>query len=156
MGSIHEGLYSQYRHWFTGEFCLSGQLSVLVMIIGIGLDLVETARIDQSIQRFGGKFVGRIFTKDEESYCRTKQNPALHFAGRFAAKEACAKALGCGISKGVRWLDMEVTRDAAGQPTILLSGHARELAASMAVERVMLSITHTGEHAAAVVVLEGR
>jgi holo-[acyl-carrier protein] synthase len=125
------------------------------MIIGIGMDLIETSRVRDSIARFGDKFVERVFTPAEQEYCRGKKDPAPHYAARFTAKEACAKALGCGIANGVKWLDMEVARDAAGQPTMELSGHARELAASMAVERVLVTMTHAKDHAAAVVIMEG-
>lgn len=124
------------------------------MIIGIGLDLTEISRIDESIRRFGDRFVRRIFTESEREYCQSKATPVPHFAARFAAKEACAKALGCGVAGGVRWLDMEVTRDAAGKPTLHLQGRAKELAADLKVVSIHLSLTHAHAHSAAVVVME--
>jgi len=134
-----------------------GSLCALLksMIIGTGLDLVDIARIDDSRRRFGERFLARIFTADEQAYCNNKAKPEIHYAARFAAKEACAKALGCGISGGVNFLDMEVVRDDVGKPAIELTGGAREIAANLAVATIHLSITHTKDQAAAVVVLEG-
>lgn len=125
------------------------------MIIGIGLDLAETSRIKAAVAAHGDRFLQRIFTQEELAYCRGTSCPDLRFAGHFAAKEACAKALGVGIGARAKWRDMEVTRDAAGQPTIRLTGAAGQQAGSLGVANVFLSITHTGDHAAAMVVLEG-
>jgi len=125
------------------------------MIIGTGLDLVDIARIEDSRRRFGERFLARIFTAEERAYCDSKTKPEIHYAARFAAKEACAKALGCGIAGGVRFIDMEIVRGEQGKPTIELTGVAREIAANLAVVTIHLSITHTKDQAAAVVVLEG-
>lgn len=125
------------------------------MIIGIGIDLTEISRIEESLRRFGERFAKRIFTDAEREYCASKTNPAPHFAARFAAKEACAKALGCGVAGGVRWLDMELSRTPEGQPTMRLTGRAREVAAQFAVVTIYVSLTHSRDQAAAVVVLEG-
>ena len=124
------------------------------MIIGIGLDLVDIARVDMITRRFDRRFLERVFTADELAYCAQKKIPSLHLAGRFAAKEACAKALGCGVGARAGWRDMEVTRSAAGQPTLRLTGAAGHLAGTLGVANVFLSITHTDTHAAATVVLE--
>jgi len=124
------------------------------MILGVGTDLIEIARIAESIRRYGERFLRRIFTPREIEYCQRKKNAAESFAARFAAKEAGAKALGTGISRGVGWLELEVAREPSGRPSLLLSGRAAERAASLGVARISLSLTHTGELALAVVVME--
>jgi holo-[acyl-carrier protein] synthase len=125
------------------------------MVLGVGTDLMETKRIEESIERFGDRFLERVFTAGEIAYClRKKKNAAESFAARFAAKEAGAKALGTGISRGVTWKELEVRREANGRPTLHLSGRAAELAAAMGVRRMQLSLTHSRELAMAVVVVE--
>jgi holo-[acyl-carrier protein] synthase len=124
------------------------------MIVGLGIDLVEVARIHESMERFGQRFLNRIFTSAEQAYCLRKRRSAESFAARFAAKEAGAKALGTGISRGVNWLEIEVIRDPGGRPGLLLHGRAAEIAAAMGVARMALSLTHTGDLAMASVVLE--
>ncbi len=125
------------------------------MVIGIGTDLMEIARIAQSIDRYGERFLERIYTAHEIAYCRRKlKNAAESFAARFAAKEAAAKALGTGISRGVSWLELEVGREPGGRPLLLLSGRAAERARSLGITRVSLSLTHSRDVALAVVVME--
>ena len=125
------------------------------MVIGIGTDLMEIARIAQSIERYGDRFLERIFTPAEIAYCRRKQkNAAESFAARFAAKEAGAKALGTGISRGVGWLELEVTREPGGRPLLELHGRAAERAHALGVTRISLSLTHSRDVALAVVVME--
>jgi holo-[acyl-carrier protein] synthase len=124
------------------------------MILGVGTDLIEIARIAGSVRRYGDRFLRRIFTPREIEYCQRKKNAAESFAARFAAKEAGAKALGTGISRGVGWLELEVTREPSGRPSLQLSGRAAERAASLGVARISLSLTHSGELALAVVVME--
>jgi holo-[acyl-carrier protein] synthase len=124
------------------------------MVMGLGTDLIETRRVQESIDRFGERFLERIFTAGEIAYCARKKNAAESFAARFAAKEAGAKALGTGISRGVSWKEFEVRREASGRPTLHLSGRAAEVAASMGVRRVLLSLTHSRELAMAMVVVE--
>src|ERR1700728_1782665 len=124
------------------------------MLLGLGTDLIETRRVEQSIDRFGDRFLERIFSPLEIAYCKRKKNAAESFAARFAAKEAGAKALGTGISRGVTWKDFEVKREASGKPTLSLSGRAAELAEAMGVRRVQLSLTHSRELAIATVVAE--
>ena len=126
------------------------------MVIGIGTDLIEIGRVEASIERFGERFLERIFTPGEIAYCMQKKASAESFAARFAAKEAGAKALGTGISRGVGWLEFEVEREPGGRPALLLHGRAAEIARDMGVERVSLSLTHTREMAMAVVVMEDR
>ena len=125
------------------------------MVLGLGTDLIETRRVQESIDRFGERFLERIFTPEEIAYClRKKKNAAESFAARFAAKEAGAKALGTGISRGVSWKEFEVRREVSGQPTLYLSGRAAELGEAMGVGKVQLSLTHSRELAMAVVVVE--
>lgn len=124
------------------------------MIIGSGIDVVEIGRIQQSIDRYGGRFLDRVYTSAEQAYCQRKRRSAESFAARFAAKEAGAKALGTGISYGVRWLEIEVVREPSGRPTLEFHGRAAGIAARLGVARAALSITHTADLAMASVVLE--
>jgi holo-[acyl-carrier protein] synthase len=124
------------------------------MVLGLGTDLIETKRVQESIERFGERFLERVFTMGEIAYCRRKKNASESFAARFAAKEAGAKALGTGISRGVNWKELEVRRELSGKPTLHLSGRAAELAEAMGVRRLQLSLTHSRELAMAVVVAE--
>jgi holo-[acyl-carrier protein] synthase len=125
------------------------------MVIGVGTDLIEIARIQQSIARFGDRFLQRIFTPAEIEYCQRKKNAAESFAARFAAKEAAAKALGTGITHGVIWLEIEVIRKPSGQPVLVLTGRAAHRAHQLGVTRTSLSLTHSRDTALAVVVMEG-
>ena len=126
------------------------------MILGLGTDLIETERVRESIDRFGDRFLRRIYTPGEIAYClRKKKHAAESFAARFAAKEAGAKALGTGISRGVSWQELEVGREPGGRPTLHLTGRAGELAAVLGVRSVQLSLTHSRDLALAFVVMEG-
>ena len=125
------------------------------MILGLGTDLCRVSRIEQSLEQYGKRFEKRVFTPGEIDYCRRRSESAVHFAARFAAKEAAYKALGTGLSMGVRWKDVEVTRLPGKRPNIQLSGRADQLAREMGVTGVHLSLTHEGDHALAVVVIEG-
>ncbi len=124
------------------------------MIVGVGTDLMEIARIQQSIARFGERFLQRIFTSSEIRYCQRKKNAAESFAARFAAKEAGAKALGTGISHGVTWLEVEVAREPSGKPSLKLTGRAADRARTLGVTRISLSLTHSRDTALAVVIME--
>ena len=124
------------------------------MIVGSGIDLVEIPRIQQSVERFGSRFLNRVYTSAEQAYCLRKRNAAESLAARFAAKEAGAKALGTGISHGVSWLEIEVVREPSGRPTIQFHGRAAELALALKVGHTALSITHTATLSMASVVLE--
>ncbi len=126
------------------------------MVIGLGTDLVEVARIRESMERFGDRFLLRIFTEGERRYCAAKRYSEQNLAARFAAKEAGAKALGTGISHGVGWQDLEVSREPGQAPRLLLHGRAAELAQRLTVARISLSLSHTAVTAMAVVVLESR
>ena len=118
-------------------------------IFGIGIDVVEVARIASSIERHGELFLGKLFTAGERDYCDSHKNPALHYAARFAAKEAVSKALGTGIGAHAGWLDMEITRDVAGAPKLVLLGPAAEFARLHHIQEIQISLTHAREYAAA-------
>ena len=124
------------------------------MIVGTGIDIAEVPRIRQSIERFGDRFLHRVFTAGEIRYCDSKANRFERYAARFAAKEAAMKALGTGWNHGVRWRDCEVIRTPGGRPTIAFHGKAGEFAAKLGTKNAALSITHTAEQAFAQVILE--
>ncbi len=124
------------------------------MLLGTGVDLVEVERIAHSIERFGDRFLSRIFTPGEIAYCSRKRNQAESFAARFAAKEAAAKALGTGMNFGVTWREIEVGRSATGRPRLELSGHALRFAQQNGVRTISLSLTHTAASAIAMVIME--
>jgi holo-[acyl-carrier protein] synthase len=124
------------------------------MIVGSGIDLVEIARIQHSVERYGQRFLDRVYTPAEQAYCLRKRKAAESLAARFAAKEAGAKALGTGIARGVNWLEIEVMREPGGRPALRFHGRAAQVAAALGVVRVALSITHTEALAMASVVLE--
>lgn len=114
------------------------------MIVGSGVDMVEIVRIEETVARYGERFLRRIYRPAEIAYCQRKRNCAESFAARFAAKEAAAKALGTGIQRGVGWQDIEVGREVGGRPTLVLHGRAAVVAAELGVRHMALSITHTG------------
>ena len=124
------------------------------MIVGTGIDLAEVPRIAASIERFGERFLRRVFTEAEIRYCESKANKVERYAARFAAKEAAMKAIGTGLRGGVTWHDVEVERESGGKPTIAFHGKAAEFARKLGVKHIALSLTHTREHAIAQVILE--
>ena len=125
------------------------------MVIGLGTDLIEVARVEASIARYGEQFLQRVFTAGEIAYCQRKRKTAGEsFAARFAAKEAGAKALGTGIARGVSWREIEVRRAPGERPEIEFTGRAAERARALGMRRASLSLTHSREVAMAVVVLE--
>jgi holo-[acyl-carrier protein] synthase len=126
------------------------------MIVGVGIDLVEIARVEAVIQRRGDRFVERVFTPVEIAYCRSHRASSDRFAARFAAKEAAMKALGTGWRAGIRWRDFEVRNAASGQPELLLTGRAREVFWALGGERILLSLSHAEAYAVAQVIIEGR
>ena len=123
------------------------------MILGVGIDWIETARIEQSVQRFGERFLQRVFLKGEVEYCQSMKFPARHFAARFAAKEAVSKAFGTGIGRSLGWRDVEVQRHSNGQPYLVLHGQGKTLAKERGVKQTHLSLTHHESAAAAVAIL---
>ena len=124
------------------------------MIVGTGIDIAEVPRIGAAIERFGDRFLRRIFTAGEISYCDSKANRIERYAARFAAKEAALKAIGTGWKHGVAWTEVEVRREPGGRPTIAFSGRAGEFAAKLGVKRASLSLSHTKDQAVAFVILE--
>ena len=124
------------------------------MIVGTGIDIAEVPRIRQSIERFGARFLERVFTAGEIRYCDSKANRFERYAARFAAKEAAMKALGTGWNHGVRWRDCEVVRTPGGRPTMSFRGRAGEFAAKLGVKNIALSLSHTAAQAIAQVILE--
>jgi holo-[acyl-carrier protein] synthase len=124
------------------------------MIVGLGVDIAEVDRIEAAIRRHGDAFLQRVFTAAEIAYCERHRNKAERYAGRFAAKEAAMKALGTGWRKGVRWVDIEVTRNSAGKPSLQFSGRTKEIAGQLGVKHISLSITHSGNSAFAEVIFE--
>ncbi|HEY3991072.1 MAG TPA: holo-ACP synthase [Acidobacteriaceae bacterium] len=126
------------------------------MILGTGIDVIDIERIARSIERYGSRFLERVYTPGEIAYCqRKRRNAAESFAARFAAKEAAAKALGTGIGFGITWRELEVGREPAGRPLLLLHGRAAEIARGLGVRNSTLSITHTERQSMALVILEG-
>jgi holo-[acyl-carrier protein] synthase len=124
------------------------------MIVGTGIDIAEVPRIAEALARFGERFLRRVFTDSEITYCDSKANRVERYAARFAAKEAAMKALGTGWSHGVRWRDIEVRRQPGGRPTIAFHGKAAEISAELGAAHVALSLSHTAEQAIAQVILE--
>ncbi len=124
------------------------------MIVGTGVDIVETPRIQQALERHGERFSRRLYTPREIAYCEKFQNKAERYAARFAAKEAAFKALGTGWREGVRWLDVEVTHQPSGKPELLLSGRAQQVARELRVTRTIVSISHADRYVVAQVIFE--
>lgn len=124
------------------------------MVLGLGTDLIEIERVQQSLERFGQRFMHKVFTEGEIAYCQQKKHAAESFAARFAAKEAAAKALGTGIARGISWREIEVRRNRGERPTLHLTGRAAERADSMGVRHLQLSLTHSRDVAMAVVIAE--
>ncbi|MDE3180291.1 MAG: holo-ACP synthase [Acidobacteriota bacterium] len=124
------------------------------MIVGTGVDLAETRRIGESLDRYGDRFRRRIYTPGEITYCERFKNKAERYAARFAAKEAAFKALGTGWREGIRWLDVEITHSPGGKPEIVLRGRAQELALKLGVARTAVSISHANDYVLAQVIFE--
>ena len=118
-------------------------------VLGIGVDVVETARIESSLARFGERFLHRVFVENEIAYCKSMPFPARHYAARFAAKEAVSKAFGTGIGGQVGWRDIEVRRKETGEPFIVLHGGARELAERLNVSETLVSLSHSDHYSVA-------
>jgi holo-[acyl-carrier protein] synthase len=117
--------------------------------ISIGIDLVNIPRMRDIIARWDERFLRRVFTDAEIAYCRARRDPVPHFAARFAAKEAAMKALGTGLSLGVRWRDLEVRRERGQAPRLLMHGRSREIGLSRGGRAMLLALTHDGDYALA-------
>jgi holo-[acyl-carrier protein] synthase len=123
-------------------------------VIGIGVDLVECARIQHSLDRFGDRFLRRVFTDGEVEYSMSMKFPARHLAARFAAKEAVSKAFGTGIGKSMGWRDIDIRKKESGEPYLALAGGAETLAQDRGVNSSFVTLSHTDQHAIAMIVLE--
>jgi holo-[acyl-carrier protein] synthase len=124
------------------------------MILGIGIDIIEVARVKASHERFGERFLNRILLADEIAYCLSHKNPAPFLAARFAAKEAVSKAFGTGIGASLGWQDIEIRRKESGEPFVILHGNGKKLFKSRRAKRLLISLSHTANYAAAAAVLE--
>jgi len=124
-------------------------------ILGVGMDIVETKRIAESIERFGDRFLHRVFLEGEVVYARSMKFPHLHLAARFAAKEAISKAFGTGIGRDLGWRDLEIVREPSGAPRVQLHGRAEAYAKARGVQAVHVSLSHTAEYGAASAVVVG-
>ncbi len=128
--------------------------STQMSIIGIGVDLVECARIQRSIDRFGDRFLHRVFTDGEIEYSMSMKFPARHLAARFAGKEAVSKAFGTGIGKAMGWRNIDIQKKESGEPFLVFSGPAEAFATKRGVTSALITLSHTEHHAVACVVLE--
>ncbi|MFQ5780235.1 MAG: holo-ACP synthase [Nitrospiria bacterium] len=124
-------------------------------IVGIGIDLVKISRIEEMTQRWGDRFLDRVFTPAERAYCHLRKRPHIHYAARFAVKEAMLKALGTGLRGGVRWKEIETIRTPTGKPEVRVSGKTRQLAEEERVSQIFASITHDDDYAVGQVILQG-
>jgi len=124
-------------------------------ILGVGMDIVETKRIAESIERFGDRFLQRVFLDGEVTYANSMKFPHLHLAARFAAKEAISKAFGTGIGRELGWRDMEIVLEASGAPRVQLHGKAEAFAKTRGVQAIHVSLSHTAEYGAASAVIVG-
>lgn len=120
-----------------------------MQIFGIGIDVVEIDRIEESIAKFGDKFLDRIFTPEERAYCDSQKRPQVNYAARFAVKEAVAKSFGTGIGKDLTWLDMNISRADSGEPTVSFTGAGAAFAKAHKIVSVKISLTHAKQYAAA-------
>jgi len=135
-------------------YSLFSERGVLDVIKGIGIDTVEIARVAGVYARYGDHFLAKVFTDGEQEYFSRWADPVPRIAGRFAAKEACMKALGTGWSRGVRWRDVEVGREPSGKPRVCLHGEAARILEALSATEIHCTITHSRDQAMAVVILE--
>jgi holo-[acyl-carrier protein] synthase len=127
-----------------------------VAVLGTGIDIVEIKRLEEAVARHGKRFLDRVFTEAERAYCEARPRPEIHYAGRFAVKEAVLKAIRTGWVEGIGWKDIEVELGAGGEPSVRLAGGALNRAEAMGIEKIHVSIAHTEQHAVASAVAEGR
>jgi len=124
-------------------------------VVGIGVDIVETLRIAQMIERHAEQFVQRVYTPHEIQYSQSRKQANQHFAARWAAKEAVLKAIGTGWRRGISWQDVEVHNEPGGRPLVRLTGGAREVADRLGIVQMLISLSHCRSHAVAYVVALG-
>ena len=125
-------------------------------VVGVGIDQIEVSRIRDSLEKHGDHFLKKIFSENEQSYCKDKADPAPCLAARFAAKEAVAKAFGTGFGKEFGWLDSEIIHGDAGEPILSVNSRATELLKSKGAEKALVSLTHLETVASAIVILVSR
>ncbi len=125
------------------------------MILGVGTDIIEVARIQASYEKFGERFLNRILHANEIAYCLSHKSPGPFLAARFAAKEAISKAFGTGIGARLSWQDMEVAKRESGEPYVILHGDGKKLLEERGARAVLISLSHTQQHATAMAILEG-
>ena len=124
-------------------------------LFGIGIDVIEVARIEEALEDFEDRFLERVFTESERDYCMSQKRPAIHLAARWAAKEAVSKALGTGIGAQLGWQDLEVLRLPSGEPQLVLHGRAESFARENGIVQVKITLTHARSYAAANAVVLG-
>jgi len=124
------------------------------MLVGTGVDIADTERIEQILEKHGERFLKRVFTDAEIAYCEKFRNKAERYAARFAAKEAAFKALGTGWREGIHWIDVEITHLPSGKPELVLTGRAKEIAQDLGVVRSSVSISHSDRYVVAHVMME--
>lgn len=124
-------------------------------VIGIGVDVIECSRIQNSIERFGDRFLHRVFTEGEIEYSMSMKFPERHFAARFAGKEAVAKAFGTGIGKTVGWRNIDIRKKESGEPFLVFSGPAKAFATERGITSALITLSHTENYGVACVVFEG-
>lgn len=125
-------------------------------VLGVGIDLVENARMNETLERWAKAFKDRVFLPSEQRYCESKATPAHHYAGRFAVKEAVSKAFGTGVGEHIGWLDIEVIRDElTGAPSVQWSEKGARLAQSRGVRKVLISLSHAKNYTVAQAILLG-
>ena len=124
------------------------------MILGTGIDIIEVARVQGSVERFGERFLNRVLLPEEIAYCQSNRVPGPFIAVRFAAKEAISKAFGTGIGAQLGWHDMEIRRKESGEPFVVLHGGGEKLFATRGAKQLLISLSHTQNYAAAVAMLE--
>jgi holo-[acyl-carrier protein] synthase len=124
-------------------------------IISLGTDIIECVRIAQMIEKHGEVFLQRVFTQREIAYCSSRRSANQHYAGRWAAKEAALKALGTGWAKGIHWTDVEVRNEVSGKPMLILANRAEEVATSLGIRQMLISISHCRNYAIAFVTATG-
>jgi len=123
------------------------------MIESVGIDLIETYRIEAAMKRYGDRFTRRVFTPWEIQYCNSKINPVMSFAARFAVKEAVFKAVGTGFAEGVKWTSVEVVNDKSGRPQVRLGSSIRN---HIGAKQILISLSHSRDLAVATAVLVSR
>src|SRR5207249_7318150 len=128
-------------------------LTSTMAIVGTGVDICEVERVREAIERFGQRFLKRVFTQAEREYCESKRNRIERYAARFAAKEAAMKAIGTGLRRGVTWKNVEVAHATGGRPILRLSGRAADFANALGTKHIALSLTHSAQTAMAMVIL---